>query len=74
MFSNWFSGHAREQDRASSYKQRMDQVGNSLVELHYADEVLRQHLHEWLRFPGVPRMNAFCRWRPSTPTPSAHIV
>jgi uncharacterized protein YfaT (DUF1175 family) len=51
MFSNWFSGHAREQYRASSYKQRMDQVGNSLVELHYADEVLRQHLHEWLRFP-----------------------
>ena len=52
MFSNWFSGDARERYCASSHKQRMDQVGNSLVELHYADEVLRQHLHEWLRFSG----------------------
>ena len=50
MFSNWFSGDARAQYCASSYKQRMDQVGNDLVQLHYADEVLRQHLHEWLRF------------------------
>jgi site-specific recombinase XerD len=50
MFSNWFSDDARERYCASSHKQRMDQVGNSLVELHYADEVLRQHLHEWLRF------------------------
>ena len=46
MFSNWFSGDPREQYCVSSHKQRMDQVGNSLVELLYADEVLRQHLHE----------------------------
>jgi hypothetical protein len=50
MFSNWFSGDARERYCASSHKQRIDQVGNSLVELHCAEEVLRQHLHEWLRF------------------------
>jgi len=50
MFSNWFSGDAREQYCASPHKQRMDQVGNRLVELLYAEEVLRQHLHEWLRF------------------------
>ncbi len=28
----------------------MDQVGSSLLELRYANEVIRQHLHEWLRF------------------------
>ena len=50
MFSNWFSRGAREEYCASSHKQRIDQVGNSLVDLHYADDVLRQHLHEWLRF------------------------
>ena len=50
MFSNWFAGDARAQYCVSSHKQRMDQVGNNLVQLRYADEVLRQHLHEWLRF------------------------
>jgi len=28
----------------------MDQVGSSLLELRYANDVIRQHLHEWLRF------------------------
>ena len=28
----------------------MDHVGSSLLELRYANEVIRQHLHEWLRF------------------------
>jgi hypothetical protein len=37
MFSNWFSGYVFEQYCASSHKQRRDQVGNSLVELRYAD-------------------------------------
>jgi integrase/recombinase XerD len=50
MFSNWFSGDAHARYCASPHKQRMDQVGNDLVQLHYADDVLRQHLHEWLRF------------------------
>src|SRR5450432_1926569 len=26
----------------------MDQVGSSLLELRYANDVIRQHLHEWL--------------------------
>src|SRR6202521_678180 len=51
MFSNWFSGDECGQYRTSPHKQRMDQVGSSLLELRYANEVIRQHLHEWLRFP-----------------------
>jgi integrase/recombinase XerD len=50
MFSNWFSGNDREKYRTSPYKQRIDRLGSSLVELRYAGEVIRQHLHEWLRF------------------------
>src|SRR5450631_2310365 len=50
MFSNWFSGDECGQYCTSSHKQRMDQVGSSLLELRYANEVIRQHLHEWLRF------------------------
>ena len=50
MFSNWFSGDECGQYRTSPHKQRMDQVGSSLLELRYANEVIRQHLHEWLRF------------------------
>ena len=50
MFSNWFSGDECGQYRTSPYKQRMDHVGSSLLELRYANEVVRQHLHEWLRF------------------------
>ena len=50
MFSKWFSGDECGQYRTSPYKQRMDQVGSSLLELRYANEVIRQHLHEWLRF------------------------
>ena len=50
MFSNWFSGDERGQYRTSPHKQRMDHVGSSLLELRYANEVIRQHLHEWLRF------------------------
>ena len=50
MFSNWFSGDECAQYRTSPHKQRMDHVGSSLLELRYANEVVRQHLHEWLRF------------------------
>src|SRR5450759_3698874 len=50
MFSDWFSGDECEQYRTSPHKQRIDQVGSSLLELRYANEVIRQHLHEWLRF------------------------
>lgn len=50
MFSNWFSGDDRERYRTSPHKLRIDHVGSSLVQLRYASEVIRQHLHEWLRF------------------------
>jgi site-specific recombinase XerD len=50
MFSDWFSGDECGQYRTSPHKQRMDQVGSSLLELRYANDVIRQHLHEWLRF------------------------
>jgi site-specific recombinase XerD len=50
MFLNWFSGDDREQYRRSANKPRIDYVGSRLVELRYANEVIRQHLHEWLRF------------------------
>jgi hypothetical protein len=48
MFSNWFSGDDCGRYRTSPHKQRMDHVGSSLLELRYANEVIRQHLHEWL--------------------------
>jgi site-specific recombinase XerD len=50
MFSNWFSGDECGQYCTSPHKQRMDQVGSRLLELRYANDVIRQHLHEWLRF------------------------
>jgi hypothetical protein len=50
MFSDWFSGDDCERYRTSAYKQRIDHFGSSLLKLRYASEVLRQHLHEWLRF------------------------
>ena len=50
MFSNWFSGDDQERYRTSPHKQRIDRVGSSLLELRYAPEAIRQHLHEWLRF------------------------
>ena len=50
MFSEWFSGDECGQYRTSPHKQRMDHVGSSLSELRYVSEVIRQHLHEWLRF------------------------
>ena len=50
MFSQWFSGDDCERYRTSPHKHRIDQVGSSLVQLRYASEAIRQHLHEWLRF------------------------
>ena len=50
MFSNWFSGNDCERYRTSTHKQRIDHVASSLLEVRYTSEVLRQHLHEWLRF------------------------
>ena len=50
MFSNWFSGDDLEHYRASPHKQRIDAIASSLLRLQYPSEVIRQHLHEWLRF------------------------
>lgn len=50
MFLNWFSDDDRERYQASAHKLTIDHIGSSLVNLRYADEVIRQHLHEWLRF------------------------
>src|ERR1019366_3725043 len=44
MFSHWFSGDECGQYCTSPHKQRMDQVGSSLLELRYANDVIRQHL------------------------------
>jgi hypothetical protein len=50
MFSNWFSGDDLEHYRRSPHKQRIDAIASSLLRLKYASEVIRQHLHECLRF------------------------
>ena len=50
MFSNWFSGDDLERYRTSPHKQRIDSVASNLLRLCYKSEVIRQHLHEWLRF------------------------
>jgi len=50
MFSNWFSGDDLERYRTSAHKGRIDGIASSLLRLRYANEVIRQHLHEWLRF------------------------
>src|SRR5258708_35679256 len=49
MFSNWFSGSDQLAYQSSPHKQRIDQLGAHLLKLRYANEVIRQHLHEWLR-------------------------
>ena len=53
MFSNWFSGDDLERYRTSPHKQRIDAIASSLLQLKYASEVIRQHLHEWLRFSRI---------------------
>jgi hypothetical protein len=50
MFSNWFTGDDQNRYLTSPYKQRIDDLGRSLLELRYANEVIRQHLHESLHF------------------------
>jgi site-specific recombinase XerD/Arc/MetJ-type ribon-helix-helix transcriptional regulator len=64
MFSNWFSGDDQQHYQTSSSKQHIDELGSRLLELRYAKEVIRQHLHEWLRFSSHlnqgPRLPAMC--------------
>ena len=50
MFNDWFSGEQCSWYLQSVHKQRIDRAGNSLVRLKYRSVVVRQHLHEWVRF------------------------
>jgi hypothetical protein len=50
MFTHWFSGEARRWYQASPHRARIDHVGKALRERQYLDVVVREHLHEWLRF------------------------
>ena len=70
MFSNWFSGDDLARYQTSPHKQRIDAIASGLLRLKYASEVVRQHLHEWLRFSRTldPRQAA------PLPAPSAEAV
>lgn len=70
MFSKWFSGDDLEHYRTSPHKQRIDTIASHLLRLQYASEVMRQHLHEWLRFSLTLDAKAA---RP-LPAPNAEVV
>jgi len=50
MFFTWYSGDARDRYQISSHKSRIDRIGSRLLHQRYLDDVIRYHLHEWLRF------------------------
>jgi len=70
MFSSWFSGDDLERYRKSPHKRRIDAVASSLLQLNYASEVIRQHLHEWLRFS----LTLGAKEAASLPAPNAEVV
>src|SRR5215210_828035 len=70
MFSNWFSGDDLEHYRTSPHKQRIDTIASSLLRLQYASEVIRQHLHEWLRFS----LTLDAKEATPLPAPNAEVV
>src|SRR5690242_3013783 len=70
MFSNWFCGDDFERYRTSPHKQRIDAIASSLLRLQYASEVIRQHLHEWLRFS----LSLDAREVTQLPAPNAEVV
>ena len=70
MFSKWFSGDDLEHYRTSPHKQRIDAIAGSLLRLQYASEVIRQHLHEWLRFS----FTLDAKEATSLPAPNAEVV
>ena len=49
MLSSFFPADRLESYRTSPYKDRIDQIGQRLVEQRYHPEVTAQHLREWLR-------------------------
>jgi len=69
MFLDWFTDN-REQYQHSTHKHQIDHVGSKLLKLRYATEVIRQYLHEWLRFSLYLEKNG----RTTLPTPGADIV
>jgi site-specific recombinase XerD len=69
MFLDWFTDN-REQYQHCAHKHYIDHVGSKLVKLGYATEVIRQYLHEWLRFSLYLEKNG----RTTLPTPGANIV
>ena len=50
MFAHYYFRDQVARYRASPHKPRIDHVAQSLVGLRYLDEVVAQHLREWLRF------------------------
>jgi site-specific recombinase XerD len=50
MFSGWFSGELRSWYLEAVCKRRIDAAGTHLSSLKYKAVVVRQHLHEWVRF------------------------
>ena len=49
MLSSFFPAERLESYRSSPYKDRIDLIGQRLVEQRYHPEVTAQHLREWLR-------------------------
>ena len=49
MLSSFFPADRLESYRTSPYKDRIDRIGQRLVEQRYHHEVTAQHLREWLR-------------------------
>lgn len=50
MFATWFSEDLRKLYDRSAFRARIDHVGQALRAQEYLDVVVRDHLHEWLRF------------------------
>lgn len=50
MFTTWFSAEERARYCASPYKARIDHAGRSLIDQRYLAVVVRDRVHEWLRF------------------------
>ena len=50
MFNGWFSGELGCWYLQSVHKERIDQAGTHLLRLKYLPVVVRQYLHEWVRF------------------------
>lgn len=50
MFTEWFSADLRKLYGHSEFRARIDHVGQALRAQEYLDVVVRDHLHEWLRF------------------------